>query len=75
MSKELKSIEGTFQSDRTQKMRCTELSMSRFWGGKEGEKLALNISNFDQNPNFSHITLNKEQIKELIKELQNNFNL
>tara|TARA_R110000764_G_scaffold30119_1_gene70095 strand:+ start:309 stop:536 length:228 start_codon:yes stop_codon:yes gene_type:complete len=75
MSKELKSINGTFKSESTNQMRGIELSLTSFWGGKEGEKLALNISNFDQNNNFSHITLNKEQIKELIKELQNNFNL
>jgi len=75
MSKELKSINGTFQSESTMQYVGTELSLSSFWGGKEGKKLALNISNFNQSSNFSHITLNKEQIKELIKELQNNFNL
>tara|TARA_R110000823_G_scaffold283302_1_gene401480 strand:- start:372 stop:599 length:228 start_codon:yes stop_codon:yes gene_type:complete len=75
MSKELKSIKGTFQSESTNQMRGIELSLSSFWGGKEGKKLALNISNFDQSNSFSHITINKEQIKELIKELQNNFNL
>ena len=75
MSKELKSIKGTFQSESTNQMRGIELSLSSFWGGKEGKKLSLNISNFDQSNSFSHITINKEQIKELIKELQNNFNL
>tara|TARA_R110001632_G_scaffold140878_1_gene256940 strand:- start:229 stop:456 length:228 start_codon:yes stop_codon:yes gene_type:complete len=75
MSKELKTINGTFQSESTNQMREIQLSLSTFWGGKEGKKLAFNISNFDQSNNFSHITLNKEQIRELIKELQNNFNL
>jgi len=75
MSKELKSIKGTFQSESTNQMRGIELSLSSFWGGKEVKKLSLNISNFDQSNSFSHITINKEQIKELIKELQNNFNL
>ena len=44
MSKELKSINGTFQSESTMQMRGIELSLSSFWGGKEGKKLALNIS-------------------------------
>lgn len=75
MATELKKIKGTFQSETTNKMKDIELSLSSFWGGEEGQKLALNISNFDQNLHFSHITLNKEQIKELIEELKNKFNI
>jgi len=75
MSTELKSLKGQFHSQRTNEMENTELSLTRFSGGVEGMKVQLTMRNTDQGKFFTHITLNKKQIKKLIKELQNNFEL
>jgi len=73
MSTELKSLKGQFHSQKTNEMENTELSLTRFSGGKEGMKVQLTMR--DQGDFFTHITLNKEQIKVLISELQENFDL
>ena len=73
MSTELKSLKGQFHSKKTNEMENTELSLTRFSGGKEGMKVQLTMR--DQGDFFTHITLNKEQIKVLISELQENFDL
>jgi hypothetical protein len=71
MSTELKSIKGKFQGQLTSKE--TEMSLTRFSGGKEGTKLQLTIrTNGDF---FTHISLDKKEIKTLIKVLQENFDL
>jgi len=75
MSTELKSIKGKFHSQKTNKMEETNLSLTRFSGGKEGMKLQLTMRTEDQDQFFTHISLDKEQIKVLIKELQENFDL
>ena len=75
MSTELKSIPGKFHSLKTSKMEETNLSLTRFSGGNEGMKLQLTIRTEDQDQFFTHISLNKEQIKLLIQELQQNFDL
>ena len=75
MSTELKSIKGKFHSQKTNKMEETNLSLTRFSGGKEGMKLQLTMRTEDQDQFFTHISFNKEQIKVLIKELQENFDL
>jgi len=75
MSTELKSITGKFHSQKTSKMEETNLSLTRFSGGKEGMKLQLTMRTEDQDQFFTHITFNKEQIKLLIQELQQNFEL
>lgn len=75
MSTELKSLKGQFHSRKTNEMENTELSLTRFSGGKEGMKLQLTMRTEDQDQFFTHIALNKEQIKVLIKELQENFDL
>ena len=75
MSTELKSIKGKFHSERTFKMEETKISLTRFSGGKEGMKLQLTMRTEDQSQFFTHISLDKEQIKVLIKELQENFDL
>jgi len=54
-------------------MENTEMSLTRFSGGKEGMKLQLTMRS--QGDFFTHITLNKSEIKKLIKELQENFEL
>jgi hypothetical protein len=54
-------------------MENTEMSLTRFSGGKEGMKLQLTMRTQDQF--FTHITLNKEELKTLIKEIQENFEL
>ena len=75
MSTELKSLKGKFHSQKTNEMENTEMSLTRFSGGKEGMKLQLTMRTEDQDQFFTHITLNKEQIKLLIQELQENFEL
>lgn len=72
MATELKSIKGKFQSNRS-KIENTQMSLTRFSGGKEGMKLQLTIRN--QGEFFTHIAINKKQIKKFIKELQQNFDL
>lgn len=72
MATELKSIKGRFQSNRS-KIENTQMSLTRFSGGKEGMKLQLTIRN--QGEFFTHIAINKKQIKKFIKELQQNFDL
>ena len=73
MSTELKSIKGKFHSQKTDKMENTEMSLTRFSGGKEGMKLQLTMR--DQGDFFTHITLNKEELKTLVKEIQENFDI
>lgn len=73
MSTELKTLKGKFHSQKTNEMENTELSLTRFSGGKEGMKLQLTMRS--QGDFFTHIALNKEQIKTLISELEENFNL
>tara|TARA_R110002167_G_scaffold11080_1_gene49486 strand:- start:152 stop:370 length:219 start_codon:yes stop_codon:yes gene_type:complete len=72
MATELKSIKGKFQSNRSE-IGNTQMSLTRFNGGKEGIKLQLTIRN--QGEFFTHIAINKKQIKKFIKELQQNFDL
>jgi len=75
MSTELKTLKGKFHSQRTDVMESIDLSLTRFSGGAEGMKLQMALSNTDQGEFFTHITLNVNQIKNLIKELQENFEL
>ena len=71
MSIELKSLKGQFSNKGV--MEDTTMSLTRFSGGKEGMKLQLTMRT--QGDFFTHITLNKKEIKKLIKELQENFEL
>ena len=73
MSTELKSLKGQFHSQKTNEMENTVMSMTRFSGRKKGMNLQLTMRT--QGDFFTHITLNKKQIKKLIKELQENFEL
>ena len=73
MSTELKSLKGQFHSQKTDEMENTEMSLTRFSGGKEGMKLQLTMRN--NGTFFTSIALNKKEIKKLIKELQENFDL
>ena len=73
MSTELKSIKGQFHSQKTNEMENTEMSLTRFSGGKEGMKLQLTMRS--QGDFFTHIALNKEELKTLVKEIQENFEL
>jgi len=75
MSTELKSLKGQFHNESTDTMENTEMSLTRFSGGNEGMKVQLTLSTNNQSKFFTHITLNNEEIKTLIKELQNNFEL
>ena len=73
MSTELKSLKGQFHSRNTNQMENTQMSLTRFSGGKEGMKLQLTMR--EQGDFFTHITLNKEELKTLVKEIQENFDL
>tara|TARA_B110000879_G_scaffold29536_1_gene40376 strand:- start:1083 stop:1304 length:222 start_codon:yes stop_codon:yes gene_type:complete len=73
MSTELKSLKGQFHSQKTDEMENTEMSLTRFSGGQEGMKLQLTMR--EQGDFFTHITLNKEELKTLVKEIQENFEL
>ena len=73
MSTELKSLKGKNWNHETSEMENTEMSLTRFSGGEEGMKLQLTMRS--QGDFFTHIALNKEEIKTLIKELQENFEL
>ena len=52
-------------------MENTEMSLTRFSGGKEGMKLQLTMRT--QGDFFTHITLDKKQMQLLVKEIQENF--
>ena len=71
MSTELKKLKGQFFNKGV--MEDTAMSLTRFSGGEEGMKLQLTMRT--QGDFFTHITLDKKQIKKLIKELQDNFDL
>ena len=73
MSKELKSIKGKNWNQETSEMEDIKMSLTRFSGGTEGTKVQLTMRNNGEF--FTHIALNKEEIKTLIKELQENFDL
>jgi len=47
MSTELKSLKGQFHSQKTNEMENTEMSLTRFSGGKEGMKLQLTMRQQD----------------------------
>ena len=73
MSTELKTLKGKFWNQETSELENTELSLTRFSGGKEGMKVQFTVrSNHEF---FTHIALDKEQIKNLVKELQENFDI
>ena len=71
MSTELKSLKGQFSNKGV--MEDTSMSLTRFSGGEEGMKVQFTMR--AQGDFFTHITLNKKEIKKLIKELQENFEL
>ena len=71
MSTELKSLKGQFHNQKTNEMENTEMSLTRFSGGKEGMKLQLTMR--EQGDLFTHITLDKKQMQLLVKEIQENF--
>ena len=73
MSTELKSLKGKNWNEESSEMENTEMSLTRFSGGKEGMKVQFTMR--EQGDFFTHITLNKKEIKKLIKELQENFDL
>jgi len=52
-----------------------EMFLTRFSGGKEGMKVQLTISTSHQDDLFTHITFDKEGIKQLIEELKESFDL
>lgn len=73
MSTKLKTLKGKFWNKETSELQNTELSLTRFSGGKEGMKVQLTVRSNDEF--FTHIALDKEQITNLVKELQENFDI
>jgi hypothetical protein len=73
MSTELKTLKGQFHNEQTEQMDTTEMHLTRFSGGIEGLKLQLTMRS--QGDLFTHITLNKKELKKLVKEIQTNFDL
>ena len=73
MSTELKSLKGKNWNQEASEFENAEMSLTRFSGGKEGMKLQLTMR--EQGDFFTHITLNKEELKTLVKEIQENFEL
>tara|TARA_B110000114_G_C14905947_1_gene322657 strand:- start:338 stop:559 length:222 start_codon:yes stop_codon:yes gene_type:complete len=73
MSTELKSLKGKNWNEESSEMENAEMSLTRFSGGKEGMKVQLTMRN--NGKFFTTIALNKKEIKKLIKELQENFEL
>jgi|TARA_R110000744_G_scaffold311915_1_gene419323 ABC-type Na+ transport system ATPase subunit NatA len=73
MSTELKSLKGKNWNQEASEFENAEMSLTRFSGGKEGMKLQLTMRN--NGTFFTSIALNKKEIKKLIKELQENFDL
>jgi ABC-type Na+ transport system ATPase subunit NatA len=73
MSTELKSIKGKNWNKDISQMERTKVLLTRFSGGKDGMKVQLTMRTNGEF--FTHISLNKKQIKKLIKELQENFEL
>ena len=73
MSTELKTLKGKFWNQETSELENTELSLTRFSGGKEGMKVQLTVRS--NNEFFTHTALDKEQIQTLVKELQQNFDI
>jgi len=73
MSTELKTLKGKFHSQKTNEMENTELFLTRFSGGNEGMKLQLTLR--AQDKFFTHIALSKEELKKLVKEIEENFDL
>tara|TARA_Y100001938_G_scaffold118785_1_gene164358 strand:+ start:86 stop:307 length:222 start_codon:yes stop_codon:yes gene_type:complete len=73
MATELKTIKGKFQNEKTNEMETTKMTLVRFWGGDEGTKLQLTLETTGQL--FTHITLTREELKILVNEIKDNFNI
>ena len=67
MSTELKSLKGKTWNQEASEFENTEMSLTRFSGGKEGMKIQLTMRS--QGEFFTHIALNKEEVKTLITQL------
>tara|TARA_R110000796_G_scaffold76166_8_gene170462 strand:+ start:592 stop:804 length:213 start_codon:yes stop_codon:yes gene_type:complete len=67
MATELKTLNGQFHNQQTNEMENTKMSLTRFSGGKEGMKIQLTMRS--QGEFFTHIALNKEEVKTLITQL------
>ena len=73
MSTELKSIKGKNWNSDISEMESTKVSLTKFSAGKKGMKVQLTLRTNGEF--FTHVSLSKKQIKKLIKELQENFEL
>lgn len=76
MSTNLKTLKGkTENPDTTQKIptyKDTEVHLTRFFGGVE-RGTSLQLGFYDADKNYHHVQLDNENVKELIKELQDYF--
>ncbi len=75
MATELKTIKGKFHNEKTNEMETTNMRLTRFWGGDEGVKLDLSLKEQQGRFGFTHITLTREELKILVNEIKENFNI
>ncbi len=69
MSTELKSIKCRKETEFGNKE--SEIKLTRFSGGKNGIMVQMNIDpDIDHNRMFAHVQLTQSQVKDLVKELQ-----
>tara|TARA_R110002012_G_scaffold283703_1_gene474217 strand:+ start:245 stop:472 length:228 start_codon:yes stop_codon:yes gene_type:complete len=75
MATELKTIKGKFHNEKSNEMETTKMTLVRFFGGDEGVKLQLTLKEQKGRFGFTHITLTREELKILVNEIKDNFNI
>ena len=75
MSTEIKTITGRYEESSnggTANYADSDISLTRFWGGKNGSMIQVTISN---NQCHAYSQLTKKQVKNLIKTLKKSFDI
>tara|TARA_R100000655_G_scaffold105681_1_gene154128 strand:- start:633 stop:860 length:228 start_codon:yes stop_codon:yes gene_type:complete len=75
MATDLKTIKGKFHNQKTNEMETTKMTLVSFWGGDEGVKLQLKLKEQKGYCGFTHIDLTREELKILVNEIKENFNI
>ena len=78
MATKLKSLKGNIEIPKkdgtmTSNYKEVEVFLTRFWGGIKRET-SLQITFLNEQGNYSHVQLDKENVKLLINELNVHFN-
>lgn len=78
MSTELKTLQGKIEvpnlDDRTSEYNDTNVFVTSFYGGKDRGQ-SLQITFLDESGNYTHVQLDNENVKALVKELKYTFGL